>query len=77
MRHLAITEKIYFDQPYAKIMWIAEGNCLHVEWKADPTAEGLNEVLVIQRHIIRKYGCTKVVINNKSPKKIATTAAHF
>ncbi len=51
-----------------KIMWIAEGNCLHVEWKADPTAEGLNKVLVIQRHIIRKYGCTKVVINNNNKK---------
>jgi hypothetical protein len=71
MKYVPSTQKVYLDQPYAKIMWLADGNCLHVEWKAAPTEEGLNEVLFIQRHIIRTYGCTKVVVDNKGLKKRA------
>jgi hypothetical protein len=69
MQYIPSLQEVYLDQPYAKIMWIADGNCLHVEWKSTPTDEGLHAVLIIQRHIIRKYGCTKVVIDNKGLKK--------
>jgi hypothetical protein len=69
MEYLTQTEKIYLDQSFATIKWIAEGNCLHIEWKSEPTTESFNEVLAVQRHIIRKYGCTKVVVTNKSLKK--------
>jgi hypothetical protein len=69
MLYLAHIEKVYLDQPYVKIMWKAEGNSLHVEWRTNPTTEILNEVISVQKHIIRTYGCTKVVVNNKGMKK--------
>jgi hypothetical protein len=69
MQYLTQTEEIYLDQPFAKIMWKAEGNCLHIEWRSDPTTDSLNEVLSVQRHIIRKHGCTKVILNNTGWKK--------
>ena len=74
MYYLPTTEKVYLDQPYVKIMWKAEGNSLHVEWRMQPTSEHLLEVLSVQRHIIRKYGCTKVICNNSALKK--TTLSH-
>jgi hypothetical protein len=69
MYYEILLEKVYLDQPSVKIMWKAAGNILHVEWKADPTKEVIDEVLSVQRHIIRTYGCTKVIINNKTLNK--------
>jgi hypothetical protein len=75
MYYEILIEKVYLDQPSVKIMWKAAGNILHVEWKSDPTTEVLNEVLTVQRHIIRTYGCTKVVVNNKTLKKQSQLSA--
>jgi hypothetical protein len=61
--------KIYFDQPYAKITWIAEGNCLHILWKDLTSPENQQLVAEAQKQAIRTHGCTKLVFNTQALRK--------
>ncbi len=63
--------RIYLDQPYAKIIWMEEGNAVHIEWKENPSQEDYQQVLNLQREIIRKHGCMKICLNSKSLQKSA------
>lgn len=58
--------EVYLDEPDVKVTWIADQNCLRVEWKAQPSAESYQQVLAMQQHIIRKHHCTKLFFDTKA-----------
>ena len=68
MENLARNTKVYLDQPHVRIMWLAQDNSMHVEWKSNPSSEIYEEALAIQRQVIRAHGCLKVVFDNKGLK---------
>jgi hypothetical protein len=69
--YLVSRTKVYLDQPYVKIMWVASDNSIHVEWRSTTTQENYLEALTIQADVIKKHHCQKICLVTNHTKEAA------